>query len=140
MLNKLQWNIPYFIQVIFSKVFDIYDGKCLTKQDIDDAYRNFCSENYLETWSQRLKEYRTLEVSARKILKALAIKPEGLNREELFDVLMTNHDAAKVDDVDFTLSKLLRMLENDGYLLKKGSIRAFRSPLLRDYWYQTFVE
>jgi hypothetical protein len=140
MLNKLHWNIPYFIQVIFSKVFDIYDGKCLTKQDIDDAYRNLCSENYLETWSQRLKEYRTLEVSARKILKALAIKPEGLNREELFDVLMTNHDAAKVDDVDFTLSKLLRMLENDGYILKKGSIRAFRSPLLRDYWYQTFVE
>jgi 2-polyprenyl-3-methyl-5-hydroxy-6-metoxy-1,4-benzoquinol methylase len=87
-----------------------------------------------------LKEYRDLEVSARKILKALATQPEGLNREGLFDILMTNHDVSKVEDIDYILSKLLRMLENDGYLLKSGSIRTFRSPLLRDYWYQTFVE
>jgi hypothetical protein len=140
MLNKLHWNIPYFIQVIFSKVFDIYDGELVTIQDIDEAYNTLCSESYLDTWSQRLKEYRDLEVSARKILKALATQPEGLNREGLFDILMTNHDVSKVEDIDYILSKLLRMLENDGYLLKSGSIRTFRSPLLRDYWYQTFVE
>jgi hypothetical protein len=81
-----------------------------------------------------------LELPARKVLKALAIKPEGLDREGLLNILMTAHDASKVDDVDYMLSKLMRMLENDGYLLKRDSIRAFRSPLLRDYWYQTFVE
>jgi hypothetical protein len=37
-------------------------------------------------------------------------------------------------------NRLLRMLENDGYTLKKDSVRAFRSPLLRDYWYHAFVE
>jgi AAA+ ATPase superfamily predicted ATPase len=140
MLCKLHWNIPYFIQVIFSKVYDIYDGKYVTIQNIDDAYSNLCSENYLDTWSQRLKEYRDLEILARKILKSLAVKPEGLTREGLLDILMTNQDVTKIDDIDYTLSKLLRMLENDGYLLKIGAIRTFRSPLLRDYWYQTFVE
>jgi hypothetical protein len=140
MLDKLHWNIPYFIQVIFSKVYESYDGECVTKQNIDNAYCSLCSENYLDTWSQRLKEYRDLEAPARKVLKALATKPEGLKRDELLDVLMTSHDAGKVDDVDYVLSKLLRMLENDGYLWKKESVRAFRSPLLRDYWYQTFVE
>jgi hypothetical protein len=140
MLNKLHWNIPYFIQVIFSKVFDIYNGEYVTMQDIDNAYSTLCSENYLDTWSQRLKEYRDLEIYARKVLKALATTPDGLNRDDLFNILMTNHDTSKVEDIDYMLSKLLRMLENDGYLLKRGSIRAFRSPLLRDYWYQTFVE
>jgi AAA+ ATPase superfamily predicted ATPase len=139
-LNKLHWNIPYFIQVIFSKVAETYDGEQVAEQDIDAAYQKLCSENYLNTWSERLKEYRELELPARKVLKALAIKPEGLDREGLLNILMTAHDASKVDDVDYMLSKLMRMLENDGYLLKRDSIRAFRSPLLRDYWYQTFVE
>lgn len=140
MLDKLHWNIPYFIQVIFSKAFDMNDNGCITIQNIDEAYDNLCSENYLGTWSERLKEYRELESSARKILKYLAIKPEGLNRDEMLNVLMTNRDAIGVDEVDYNLSKLLRMLENDGYILKIGSVRTFRSPLLRNYWYKTFVE
>jgi hypothetical protein len=53
---------------------------------------------------------------------------------------MTGRDVSKVDDVDFILSKLMRMLENDGYIIKRASVRAFRSPLLRDYWYKNFVE
>jgi AAA+ ATPase superfamily predicted ATPase len=140
MLDKLHWNIPYFIQVIFSKVIETYNGERVTDCDINEAYENLCSENYLDTWSQRLKEYKELELSARKALKALATKPEGLNRDELFDVLMTGRDVSKVDDVDFILSKLMRMLENDGYIIKRASVRAFRSPLLRDYWYKNFVE
>jgi AAA+ ATPase superfamily predicted ATPase len=140
MLNKLHWNIPYFIQVIFSKVYELFNGTSVTTEDIDEAYRSLCSENYLDTWSQRLKEYQGLEASARKILKALAANPKGLNRSALFDVLMTNNDATKVDEVDYILSKLLRMLENDGYVLKMGPTRTFRSPLLRDFWYQNFVE
>jgi hypothetical protein len=140
MLDKLHWNIPYFIQVIFSKLIDSYDGVAVTTADIDDAYGSLCSDSYLNTWSERLKEYRDLEVPARRTLKVLASKPDGMNRDELFAAVSASFDTTKVDDVDYLLSKLLRMLENDGYLLKNGSVRTFRSPLLRDYWYQTFVE
>ncbi len=140
MLDKLHWNIPYFIQVIFSKLIDSYDGVAVTTTDIDDAYGSLCSDSYLNTWSERLKEYRDLEVPARRTLKVLASKPDGMNRDELFAAVSASFDTTKVDDVDYLLSKLLRMLENDGYLLKNGSVRTFRSPLLRDYWYQTFVE
>ena len=42
--------------------------------------------------------------------------------------------------IDLLLSNVLEMLENDGYIIRKDSVRAFRSPLLRDLWYAKFVQ
>ena len=46
---------------------------------------------------------------------------------------------AAAEKVDLALSKILEMLENDGYIMKNGALRTFRSPLLRDYWFDKFV-
>ena len=138
-LDKLHWNIPYFIQVIFSKLAEEYEDE-VTKESIDIAYNKLCSENYLSTWSERLSEYREYEVPARQILKALSTQSAGLEREAMLNILMTGQDASKVEEVDYILSKVLEMLENDGYILKMDSIRTFRSPLLRDYWFYKFVQ
>ena len=138
-LDKLHWNIPYFIQVIFSKLAEEYEDK-VTKESIDVAYDKLCSENYLSTWSERLSEYREFEVPARQILKSLSTQPAGMERDAMLNILMTGQDASKVEEIDYLLSKVLEMLENDGYILKMDSIRAFRSPLLRDYWFNKFVQ
>lgn len=138
-LDKLHWNIPYFIQIIFSKLLEEYNGE-INRGNIDSAYDKLCSENYLNTWSERLVEYMEYEIPARQILKSLSINPLGLDREKMFDILMTGQNASSFDEVDHMLSKVLEMLENDGYILKKGGIRVFRSPLLRDYWYNKFVQ
>lgn len=139
-LDKLHWNIPYFIQLIFSKLVEKYDGAAISKESIDAAYNRLCSENYLNTWSERLSEYREYEAPARQILRSLSTQPAGMERNAMLDTLMTGQGAAKIEEVDYTLSKVLEMLENDGYILKKDSIRAFRSPLLRDYWFNKFVQ
>lgn len=138
-LDKLHWNIPYFIQVIFSKLAEEYEDE-VTKESIDIAYNKLCSENYLSTWSERLSEYREFEVPARQILKSLSSQPAGMERDAMLNILMTGQDASKVEEIDYLLSKVLEMLENDGYILKMDSIRAFRSPLLRDYWFNKFVQ
>ena len=138
-LDKLHWNIPYFIQVIFSKLAEEYEDE-VTKESIDIAYNKLCSENYLSTWSERLSEYREFEVPARQILKSLSTQPAGMERDAMLNILMTGQDASKVEEIDYLLSKVLEMLENDGYILKMDSIRAFRSPLLRDYWFNKFVQ
>lgn len=116
------------------------EGAVITKESIDTAYNRLVSENYLTTWSERLIEYRELENPARLILKSLSSAHSGLSRDTLLDILMTGQDSSKIEETDYALSKLLRMLENDGYILKKDSIRVFRSPLLRDYWFNTFVQ
>ena len=138
-LDKLYWNIPYFIQIIFSKLVEAYDEK-ITQEDVDIAYLKLCSEDYLSTWSERLAEYSEYEVPARQVLKLLSTQPAGLERDTMLNSLMTGRDATLIEDVDFTLSKVLKMLENDGYILKKDAVRAFRSPLLRDYWFESFVQ
>ena len=138
-LDKLHWNIPYFIQVIFSKLAEEYEDE-VTKESIDVAYNRLCSENYLSTWSERLVEYGEYEVPARQILKSLSTQSAGMERDTMLNVLMTGQDVSKVEAVDYMLSKVLEMLENDGYILKMDSIRTFRSPLLRDYWFNKFVQ
>lgn len=138
-LDKLYWNIPYFIQIIFSKISQGYEG-AITTADIDKAYRELCSESYLSTWSERLVEYREFELPARQILKALASRKAGLKRETLLNILMTGKAPSKADETDLLLSNVLQMLENDGYLIRKDALRAFRSPLLRDFWYERFVQ
>lgn len=137
--DKKAQNIPYFIQILFSKLRDNYTGS-VTKEDVDIAYRQLCSESYLNTWSERLVEYREMERPARLILNGLSARNGGLKRETLFGILMTGQDPSKAEDIDLVLSKVLEMLENDGYLLRKESVRSFRSPLLRDYWYGKFVQ
>lgn len=138
-LDKLQWNIPYFIQVIFSKLAEDYGGK-ITQENIDVAYDKLYSENYLSTWSERLAEYREYEVPARQILKSLSTQSSGMERDSMLDILMTDQDVSMREQIDYTLSKVLEMLENDGYIIKKNTTRAFRSPLLRDYWFSKFVQ
>lgn len=138
-LDKLHWNIPYFIQVIFSKLSEEYEDE-VRKESIDIAYDKLCSENYLSTWSERLVEYGEYEVPARQILKSLSTQSAGMERDTMLNVLMTGQDVSKVEAVDYMLSKVLEMLENDGYILKMDSIRTFRSPLLRDYWFGKFVQ
>ena len=137
-LDKLSWNIPYFIQVIFSKLSEEYYEK-LTTDSVDAAYKKLCSENYLGTWSERLVEYQEYEMPARQILKELSTRPSGAERNALLDKLMTGQDPSKVDSMDLILSKTLDMLENDGYIMRNESLRIFRSPLLRDFWFNKFV-
>ena len=137
-LDRLSWNIPYFIQVIFSKLAEDYDG-ALTYDKVDAAYKKLCSENYLSTWSERLGEYQEYELPARHILKLLSTQPAGVERNILLDRLMTGQEPSNVEKVDLALSKILEMLENDGYIMKNSALRTFRSPLLRDYWFDKFV-
>ena len=137
-LDRLSWNIPYFIQVIFSKLAEDYDG-ALTYDKVDAAYKKLCSENYLSIWSERLGEYQEYELPARHILKLLSTQPAGVERNILLDRLMTGQEPSNVEKVDLALSKILEMLENDGHIMKNGALRTFRSPLLRDYWFDKFV-
>ena len=52
---------------------------------------------------------------------------------------MGARQAADPDAVDNQVSKLLLVLERDGYLLESGGRYAFRSFLLREYWYRREV-
>lgn len=105
----------------------------MTWEDIDTAYRKLYSENFLSTWSERLVEYGEYELLARQILKLLATLWEDIEREGMLNNLMTGLDASKIEAVDYIVSKGIE------YIMKKDALRMFRSPLMRDYWFDRFV-
>ena len=141
MLDKLGWRLPYFIQILFSNINKLIkiQSKSISIETIDEAYSNLISENSLNTWDERLNAYSDLEKYARLILKKLSTIIEGESRGNIYHTLYSNiNDPEKTEIV---VSKLLHMLQNDGYLVFSESLKyAFRSPLLRDFWYDRFVK
>jgi hypothetical protein len=137
-LNKLGWLLPYFIQILFFKFYHLIqvEEREINIKTVDEAYDLLLSEKHLNTWEERLKEYKELEDYARKLLKRLSSIKEGEGRGVLLSFLNSIvNDQEKADSI---LSQLLYMLKNDGYIIEEESKYSFRSPLLRDFWYNRF--
>ena len=131
MLAKIGWNIPYFIQLLMSR---LPKGK-VTKAAIDDAYNHLLKTGSFDTWHERLnKEYGNNKDGAKLVLQYLCVNTEGKPRDEIFNYLYARFSSFDND----SLGLLLRALMTDGYLVKDGELYRFRSPLLRDYWKETY--
>lgn len=137
-LDKLGWLLPYFIQILFFKFYHLVqvEDREIAIETVDEAYNLLISEKHLNTWEERLKEYNVLEGYARELLKRLSNNKVGESRSTLFSYLNTK--IKNQEKTDLILSKLLYMLQNDGYLIEEELKYTFRSPLLRDFWFNRF--
>ena len=138
-LDKLVWYLPYFIQLLVEKINFLIcvEGRQLSTDTIDEAYNRLATEDHFNTWDERLKEYYDFEDSARKVLKLCAEVPVGRSREDLLANLSVKKK--NIEKIEAVLAQSLRMLMNDGYLIENNGKYAFRSPLLRDFWYNRFI-
>lgn len=131
LLGKIGWNIPYFIQLVLSR---LPVGK-ISGADIDDAYDGLLQTGSFDTWHERLnKEYGKNKDAAKLVLQYLCVNASGKSKEDI-----CNHVCAKypsIENDEFGL--LLRALITDGYLVRTDNLYRFRSPLLRDYWKVTY--
>jgi len=139
-LDKLVWYLPFFIQILVEKINFLVcvEDKQLSNDTIDEAYNSLIKNQiHFNTWDERLKEYNEFENDARKILKLCAFPHDGRNREDLLTNLSANQN--DIEKIETILAKLLNMLKNDGYLVEYNGKYIFRSPLLRDFWYNRFI-
>ena len=130
-LDKIGWNIPFFIQLLLSRL----PAGETTKADVDEAYGHLLQTGSFDTWHERLNiEYGNNKDVAKLILKYLCVTIDGKTRDEIY-----NHIYAKIPSFENdVMGLLLRALMTDGYLVKGGEQYKFRSPLLRDYWKETY--
>jgi len=138
-LDKLVWYLPYFIQILVNKINFLVcvEGKQLSNGTIDEAYNLLITENYFNTWDDRLKVYDEFEDNARKILR-LCVSPDGRSRGDL--LINLSAKKSEKEKTEVMLSKLLEMLQKDGYLAEHNGKYIFRSPLLRDFWNARFIK
>jgi uncharacterized protein len=135
MLNKIGWLLPYFLQILHYKLNYLVsvDGDTLNEQTLDKAYKLLIEEKHLNTWEERLKDYGLLEADARLVLTHICKSAKGISRNSLVALLHKKYnDPAKAEEI---VGKLLYMLKNDGYLVEEEGKYFFRSPLLRDFWF-----
>lgn len=137
-LSKLGWYLPYFIQILFHKIDYLHhvQEKAIGSPTIDEAYELLLAEKHLNTWDERLREYFELESSIRTVLNNLCTIPEGQSRSALLALLYTKSGDENL--AGQTLSSVLTILDNDGYLMYENEKYLFRSPLLRDFWFKRY--
>jgi len=130
LLSKIGWNIPFFIQLIFSEIKD----NEITEKSIDSAYDKLINSSNFDTWMERLVlEYGDKKSWAMDILNYLCVNKQGKTKADIQNKL-----AGKYEIEDDQLSFLIRNLILDGYLIKDDGLIRFLSPMLRDYWNLSF--
>ncbi len=141
MIGKLGYLLPYFIQVLFERIkWRIKTGGAELGIDlVTKAYNDITEGSYLNTWEERLKvQYNENTETAFLLLNQICQAKEGVKRGNLLDVVYKKHQ--DIDKAESVLAILIRMLKNDGYLIEKENLYLFRSPLIRDFWYNRFVK
>jgi hypothetical protein len=139
MLDKLNWNIPYFIQVLFKEIIDLYeiDGVKISVETVEKAYNNLIDSTYFNTWDERLSDFPDDEKYTRMILNELSKLKNGASRNVLHSLIFKIMNGE--DKTNEILTQILTRLKNDGYITMNEKRYVFRSPLLRDFWHNRFV-
>lgn len=140
-LATLNWNIPYFIQILFNEIkTNTVKGQPVTEEIIQSSFHTLVHSDLMATWSQRLSEYNEHELAARYLLTLISSVPEGVSKQQLTTSFMQTFSFDNIVAADKELSDTLNMLEHDGYIIRTNGRRVFRSPLLRDWWHYKFAE
>jgi hypothetical protein len=106
---------------------------------VSEAYNMLVEEDEFNTWIERIDEqYGDIRDMAFVVLRHICQEREGTKRESLVNVINAKvHDDEKAELI---VVSLLYMLKNDGYLIEKDRLYIYRSPLLRDFWFNRFVK
>jgi len=137
-LEKLQWLLPYIIQVMMSEIEEICienQTKVITSEMVDEAYaRCLKNRSYFEHWVSRLRVmFKKAEYSfVIDILNETAKKNEVSKFE--YSNIATKYKIKYID-------AFINMLEHDGYIVKNADTQKYRfnSPLLQTWWLQNMV-
>lgn len=142
-IDRVGWPLPHHLQIVFHALID----SGATQADADAVERAFAhlllpnNLSQFDTWRHRLEEQfsQSDATAAKDILRHLSQHSDGRERAQILNVLMGTRQAADPAAVEDLLSRLLLMLQRDGYLLESVGRYAFRSFLLREYWYRREV-
>ena len=132
LLSKIQYYIPYFINIFLDRInsnaYKIEKTE-INIDDIDTAFDTIIKENqYFDDWAQRLSDYLTKNEFSfvNKILTYIAHNKQ-ITIQKIYDI------ALKFEFQDNYMS-YINDLAKDGYLVENESKYTFISPFLKEYW------
>ncbi len=142
-LKKIGWKLPFFIQSFFHYYKQgINDGQykdITTEKLVDLIIKQIIQEHQVSSWSERLTGYGKYENSAQTLLNYLCQPEHKSNRNHLETIIAPA--CPEGEDIGIVYAEVKQMLVNDGYLMETedGEI-VFRSPIIREYWFNKYVK
>lgn len=142
-IARVGWPLPHHLQIVFHALVDS-GATVADAAAVEKAFEELLQPANLsqfDTWRQRLNEQfeESDATAARDILRHLCQHSNGRERAHVLNALMTSRPSTDAATVEEQLSRLLLMLQRDGYLLESEGRYAFRSFLLREYWHRREV-
>ncbi len=135
-LNKIEWLIPFYIQLMIREIGNIYRDEELTrvvKGTVDKAIDQMLEHrNHFEHWEQRLRSsFKINEYNFCKEVLNITSEKETINSQVIYN-LAVKHDQEEV------YKNLTDSLVYDGYINNNENkkIYRFNSPILKKWWYQ----
>lgn len=139
-LKRIEWKLPYFIQLFFNKLVsnkERNNGKEL-EENCTMIFHEIIQEHELDTWSERLAAYGADEKAARTLLSYLCQPDHKSERSFLEEVIKDK--IPEQADVKEKYAVIKRMLETDGYIIQDENGIHFRSPIIREFWFNRYIQ
>ncbi len=126
MLDRLSWLIPFFIQLVVQMLIDEYEstGRAVTKELVDEVLEkasNHRNNIYFENYYSRLD-------------KSLTPAESSLAKEILLKIATEDRVAPDAFNGMEDASRILEILEFDGYINSHQDVFVFNSPILQLWW------
>ena len=135
-LKKVEWLIPFYLQLIIQTIKDIYKEENITEiaeNIIDKAFEEMIEQrNYFDPWHIRLKTlFKSKEYNFAKELLNNVSEKDSVDSNEIRDLAVKNELEDKYKDI-------VSSLVYDGYINNNDEIKTYRfnSPILRMWWWK----
>jgi len=135
-LKKIEWLIPFYIQLIIQAIKDIYKEEELTGINVNIIEKAFdemiTQQNYFENWHSRLKTlFKVDEYNFAKELLNKISESKTITSNEILDI-------ASKYNLEDQYKEIIGSLVYDGYINNNEDIKIYRfnSPILRMWWWK----
>ncbi|MCG3661752.1 ATP-binding protein [Aliarcobacter butzleri] len=131
LLNKIEWLIPFYIQLIMDELRK--SSTKITTQIIDKTFSSILSNrNHFEHWHTRLKSLEDCEYKFAKKILNITSEKQVITFSEIVNIAEENK--LSVDEAKEVRNSLIY----DGYINNNDNVREYRfnSPILKMWWYK----
>lgn len=135
MLDKIEWLIPFYIQLIIQEIKTLKRAKKIAKilpEHVDIALNKALEhKNHFEHWRSKIKEAfdNNSYLFAKEVLNAISE-----------NTIMSSSDIANISSKhnmeEDDAKEVIHSLEYDGYINNNDNVKEYRfnSPILRMWW------
>jgi len=135
MLDKIEWLIPFYIQLILDEVKKLSrKNSTITNDSVDKAIDNALEhKNYFDNWRSKIKEAFSDKgyLFSKEVLNYIS-ENNTITKKEIANI------ADKYELSEDEKRETFQSLIYDGYINNEDDIKIYRfnSPILRMWWYR----